>query len=190
MYYFILISTIITLLLSCGQSDTKQKELELRERELKLKEKQLSIDSIQNVNQKTTTIANKPTLDNHAAKNLQTDNSTSNNLDFLNKLNGSYTGALWTQNNIAFTKRLKKLLGNKYETLRDICCVENPIEITNNIFSASTCESHNCGSTNFIIVADLAQNVLYVGIRKDGQTRTFSENGNYSEKLNEWENGN
>lgn len=40
---YILIFCITILILSCGQNETKQKELELKERELALKEKELAL---------------------------------------------------------------------------------------------------------------------------------------------------
>ena len=43
MRYFIKILTLAFLITSCGQNDTKQKELELKERELALKEKELAL---------------------------------------------------------------------------------------------------------------------------------------------------
>ena len=58
MRHNIFILCITTILLSCGQNDTKQKELELREREIALKEKELALkqnDSLNN-NTKTATI--------------------------------------------------------------------------------------------------------------------------------------
>lgn len=42
MRHYILIICITVLVLSCGQTDTKQKELELKERELALKEKEFA----------------------------------------------------------------------------------------------------------------------------------------------------
>ncbi len=46
----IIFLVVAATLLSCGQTDTKQKELELKERELALKEKQLAMDSTTNPN--------------------------------------------------------------------------------------------------------------------------------------------
>ena len=57
MRHNIFILSIITLLLSCGQNDTKQKELELKEREIAVREKELALkqrDSLNKQNAKIT----------------------------------------------------------------------------------------------------------------------------------------
>ena len=41
--HLLLITTIVSLIISCGQDDTKKKELELREREITLKEKEIKL---------------------------------------------------------------------------------------------------------------------------------------------------
>jgi hypothetical protein len=118
------------------------------------------------------------------------DNSNSDNLDYLKELNGSYTGSLWNLDNPTFLQRLKKLLGGNYSTLEEIQAVETPIKITNNKLVAKRCESHNCSATNFIIIVDFTKNEIYVGIRKDNYVKTYSENENSCQELNNWANGN
>ena len=56
MKQFIFILTLGLLILSCNQSDSKQKELELREREIALKEKELSLKEKDSINIKKVTI--------------------------------------------------------------------------------------------------------------------------------------
>lgn len=46
--YYALITSLV--IISCGQNDTKQRELDLKERELDLKEKELAMDSTLNAN--------------------------------------------------------------------------------------------------------------------------------------------
>lgn len=53
MRHIIFILTLTSLLLSCGQTDTKQKELELKERELALKEKEFAFKEKDTSNFKT-----------------------------------------------------------------------------------------------------------------------------------------
>ena len=68
MRHITLLLTISLFIISCGQTDTKQKELELKERELAIKEKELEIDSIKHsvsaeANSKTSSIADsKPSI--------------------------------------------------------------------------------------------------------------------------------
>jgi len=63
MRHNIFILCIITLLLSCGQSDTKQKELELREREVALKEKELALKESDTTGNKTKTVTTSTTTE-------------------------------------------------------------------------------------------------------------------------------
>jgi len=59
------------LIASCGQSDTKQKELELKERELALKEKELAMkekDTTSNYAMTSNTTSNTPTINNDIPK--------------------------------------------------------------------------------------------------------------------------
>ena len=50
----IILLVVVTTLLSCGQNDTKQKELELKEKDLALKEKDLALKEKETVDQKDT----------------------------------------------------------------------------------------------------------------------------------------
>jgi len=177
----ILIAFVVTTftLTSCNQtskSDGKDKELIEKKNELLKKENEL-LKKEQELNQKSAKTA--------------TDNSTSNNLDFLKKLNGKYPYEVKLLDNTAFTQRLKKLLGNsRYNFLKETWAVETPMEFANNIFVASGCQAHFCGSTNFIIVVDFSNNVMYAGIRKEYNVKTYSEDGSNSSKVSEWANGN
>jgi hypothetical protein len=174
-------------LVSCNQtskSAEKEKALTEKENELLKKENEL-LKMEQELNQKTAKAAS----GNLTVK--QPDNLTSNNLDFLKKLNGKYPYEVKLLDNSALTQRLKKLLGNsRYYFLKETWAVETPMEFTNNLFVASGCQAHNCGSTNFIIVFDFSNNVMYAGIREEGIVKTYSEDGSNSPKVNEWENEN
>jgi hypothetical protein len=56
MKQLLIIFTLCIFILSCGQNDTKQKELELRERELALKEKELALKQQDTLSKQTTTV--------------------------------------------------------------------------------------------------------------------------------------
>ncbi len=119
--------------------------------------------------------------------NLPTsDTSAKGDLSFLRNYDGKYPYKVKLLDNPVLTKRLKKLLGNRYKFFKDTWNVEIPIEVKDNIFKASACEAHNCSSTNFIILADLSKNVLYAGIREDDQVKKYSENGSDLKQLNDW----
>lgn len=180
-----LFATNLTLT-SCHQtnkSDVREKELAEKEKELLKKGNEL-FRKEQELNQKT---AN--STKDSSTVNQQLSNPTSNNLDFLKKLNGKYPYEAKLFDNAAFTLRLKKLLGkSRYAFLTETWAVETPMEFTNNIFVASACQVHNCSSTNFIIVVDFSKNVMYAGIRDENKVETYSEDGGNCLKVSEWEN--
>lgn len=182
---FVVITFTLTSCNQTSKSDGKDKELIEKENELLKKENEL-LKKEQELNQKSA----KTATDNSTVRQ-QSDNSTSNNLDFLKKLNGKYPYEVKLLDNTAFTQRLKKLLGNsRYNFLKETWAVETPMEFANNIFVASGCQAHNCGSTNFIIVVDFSNNVMYAGIREEDNVKTYSEDGSNSSKVSEWANGN
>jgi len=90
MRHIIFLLTISLFIISCGQTDTKQKELELKEKELALKEKELDIKQKElNINLDTSNL--KKDNSNQAAtipptKNISTDNQTAS-LPFVGKKN-------------------------------------------------------------------------------------------------------
>ena len=115
------------------------------------------------------------------------ENSTSTNLDFLKQLDGKYPFEVKLFDNDAFTQRLQKLLGtSRYNFLKETWGVEMPMEFTNNVFVASGCQAHNCGSTNFIVVYDFSVDVMYAGIREENQVTTYSEDGGSSPRITKW----
>ena len=174
-------------LVSCNQTSKpadKDKALTKKENELPKKENEL-LKKEQELNQKTV----KATTGNSTVE--QPKNSNSNNLDFLKKLNGKYPYQVKLLDNSALMQRLKKLLGNsRYNFLKETWAVEIPMEFANNIFVASGCQAHNCSSTNFIIVFDFSNNVMYAGIREEDRVKTYSEDGSNSPRVSGWEYGN
>lgn len=175
-------------LLSCNQtskSEDKDKALTEKENELLKKENELLKKELE-LNKEPA----KTTIDNQTTKQQQANNSTSDNLEFLKKLNGKYPYEVKLFNNPALIKRLKKLLGNRYKFLKETWAVESPMKIKDNIFVASGCQAHNCGSTNFIIVVDLSKNIMLAGVREEDQVKTYSEDGSSCQQLIEWANGN
>ena len=64
MKHYFLILTLSICILSCGQSDTKQKELELKERELALKEKEFALKQKDSSNYQINPATTVPVTDN------------------------------------------------------------------------------------------------------------------------------
>lgn len=110
--------------------------------------------------------------------------------DFLKDLNGEYPSNAKIFENNKFNQRLKNLIGNRYEFLKETWDVESPIKFSDDIFIAESCEAHNCHMTNFIIEYDFKNNLMYVGIREEGRVKTYSENGENSLTIRKWANNN
>lgn len=150
----------------------KENELLKRENELLRKEQEL--------NQKIVI------EESQAKQSERTDN-----LNFLKTLNGKYPYDVKLLENPIFTQRLKTLLGNeRYNFLVENWATEIPIIFSNNFFVAEGCQLHNCSSTNFIIIYNFSNNVMYAGIREEENIKTYSEDGSNSIKINEWKNRN
>jgi hypothetical protein len=109
-------------------------------------------------------------------------------MDFLKELNGKQPYDVKLFENQEFAFRLKKLLGNRYEFLKETWAVEPPMEFAENVFTATGCEAHNCGATNFIIVYDFTSNVMSVGIREEFNVETYSEDGTTPSEITDWMN--
>lgn len=109
---------------------------------------------------------------------------------FLAKFNDKYPYDVNLLDNPTIKRRLKSLIGSRYNFLKDTWAVETPIKVENNTFIASGCQAHNCASTNFIIIVDLVNNVMYVGIREEDSVKKYSEDGGSSPYLSEWETNN
>jgi len=111
----------------------------------------------------------------------------SSRLDFLRSLNGKYSHDVGLFEKPEFSQRLKSLLGSeRYTFLKTYWNVTSPIEVNNNTFVAEGCQKHNCGSTNFIIVYDFLNNVMYAGIMEENDAYTYSEHGKHSPIVINW----
>ncbi|MBE2219738.1 MAG: hypothetical protein IAE90_16120 [Ignavibacteria bacterium] len=116
----------------------------------------------------------------------------SDELEFLRKMKDKYPFEVDLLQNKIIKDRLAKLLGDRFEFIKNISELgpSTPIEVSGNIFSSYTCMQHNCGFTNYIIVADIAKNEIYVGIREEEKVKLYSENENspFPEVLINWSN--
>ncbi len=112
-------------------------------------------------------------------------------LEFLRSMKGKYAHDVDLLNIDIINQRLKKLLGDKFNFISDISEFgpSSPINVDNDIFSSNTCQQHNCYYTNYIIVADIKKNLLYVGIREEEYVNIYSENeDDIPGILRNWEN--
>lgn len=112
----------------------------------------------------------------------------SNNLNFLKKYAGKYPHDVKLLDNPYLAKRLKKLLGPRYSFVKKTWAVETPMQMKDNVFSASGCQEHNCGDTNFILAVDFSKNILYAGIREETKVKLYAEDGSTNQQVTEWAN--
>lgn len=96
-------------------------------------------------------------------------------LSFLNKFNGKYPHDVKLLDHPIIKKRLTKMIGKRYDYLKEIWEVDTPIEIKNGFFYASAMQANSGGDPGAVIMADLKKNVLYVGIRKYQNVKVYSE---------------
>jgi hypothetical protein len=108
-------------------------------------------------------------------------------LDFLREYAGKYPADIRLMENASFTKRLKTLTGSRYQFLEETWAVETPMEVKGDIFTAEACMAHNCGSTNFIVVVDLANDKMYAGIRENDKVKLYGEDEDHPQELKDWE---
>jgi hypothetical protein len=110
------------------------------------------------------------------------------NLDYLKKYAGKFPHDVKLLDNPALAKRLKKLLGPRFAFVKKTWAVETPMQMKDNVFSASGCQTHNCGDTNFIIAVDFSKNVLYAGIRQETKVKLYAEDGSTNKEITDWAN--
>lgn len=119
--------------------------------------------------------------------NDQANTHVSNELDFLAELNGKYPYDVKLLDQPVLKKRLQKMLGVKYRFLKSIWQVETPIEVDNNVLYAWAMQTHSGGDPSAVIMADISKGVLYAGIRENGKTKIYSEDGSEApKKLQDW----
>ena len=86
--------------------------------------------------------------------------------------------------------RIEKLVGGwLYGFLRRIWNLTGPIAIEDAVLYAEGCQAHECGpkGTGAMLAVDLKQQTVTVGIRVDGEVKTFSETpGRLPKGLTEW----
>lgn len=114
--------------------------------------------------------------------------SKNTSLSFLSKYKGKYPSDVKLLNNTILKNRLVQLIGKeRYQYMNQTWAVEGGIGVKNNVFEAFGCEQHNCDMTNFMIVIDLKNDILYVGYRVEDVIYKFGENQNYPKLILDWE---
>lgn len=149
----------------------KEKELQQKEQELKAKEQTLNNNA-----KLAPTEEYAPAID-----------DAKKDLNFLKKFEGKYPYDVHLLDHPILKERLKKMLGEKYDFIKNTWDVETPIEIEDGMFYAWGMQAHSGGDPGAVIMADLNKNVLYVGIRENEKTKVFSEDGSpVPQRLQGW----
>ena len=95
----------------------------------------------------------------------------------LKKSSGKYSYEIKLMENAELKGRLMKLLGKDYVGMKAHWNVETPTEIEDDIFRASACEAHNCGSNNYVMFVDLKNDNINVFHIEDSGTKHYFERG-------------
>lgn len=112
-----------------------------------------------------------------------------NDFDYLKNLDGKYPFEVKLLENVLLQKKIKKLIGNRFDFLKNKWSTEVPIKIEDGFFIASGCEQHNCNNTNFIIIIELSTNKTFVGIREENEIEIFSDSDFEPTQITDWKNG-
>lgn len=131
------------------------------------------------------TQANQVMQTNEYHKNQNTDSS--GNLDFLKTLAGKYPYEVQLFDNPVFAQRLQKLLGERFDFLKSIWETQTPIEINNDLFYAWAMKAHSGGDPSAVLMFSFNSNVLFAGIRENGEEQFYSEDGSdVPQRLKDW----
>lgn len=84
--------------------------------------------------------------------------------------------------------RLKTLLGNDNNTLRERFDVAPPIEVENDVLYNQGCRKHYCGADEAAIAIDMKSDIVYAGVAVNGIVKLYSEERDpkFPEKLLKW----
>ena len=69
------------------------------------------------------------------------------------------------------------MMGKRYDFVKLIWDIENPIKITNDFLSAWGMQLGSGGDPAAIILIDLKKNIIYAAVREEGNLEVYSENG-------------
>lgn len=173
---------IVVVFTSCSHSDKSKEQRAVLEKENELlKRENELLKKEQELNKKSS-----DTAQSQLSVQTKFDNSEQNSLDGLKKLNGKYSFEAKLFDNIAFNNRLRKLIGNKYDFLKENWNVTTPMEFSANTFIAEGCKAHFCNSTNFIVVYEFSSDVMYAGIRDKNNVKIYSDDGTTTSRITEW----
>ncbi len=110
-------------------------------------------------------------------------------IDYLLSMDGQYPHDVFFFDDIIIKKRTKHLLGVRYSFIIESWGPEVPIKVKNDIFIASACQANNCNWTSFIIVIDLKENLMHIGVEEERKVKIYSENkSKLPQEMLDWKN--
>jgi hypothetical protein len=129
--------------------------------------------------------------DNKSLTNTKTDTTVmqldKSFIDSLKSYKDKYPHNVSLLDNPKLQTRLIRLLGSdKFQYLKKTWATESPIEIKGDYFIAAACQAHNCAATNFIVIVNLKNEKLYVGIRIESKPEIFGDDDARPTELSEW----
>jgi hypothetical protein len=123
--------------------------------------------------------------------NEENNSSLSSNLDFMKKFKDKYPNEVNLLDNSIVKERLKKIIGVRYNFVKQIWEVETPIKVENGFFFAEAMQAHSGGDPSAAIMVDFSKNVIYVGIRENAAVKFYSEDdSDIPQQLSNWANEN
>jgi hypothetical protein len=170
---------------SCNQSGKpreQDKESMVKENEQLQKENEILKKELEH----------KQSLSNQASENRpdgtdQKDPGSTGNLDFMKTLTGKYPYEVKLFDNPVLASRLKILLGDRFDFLKSIWETQTPVEINGDLFYAWAMKAHSGGDPGAVLMVDFSKDVVFAGIRENGEEMLYSEDGSdVPVRLREW----
>lgn len=108
-------------------------------------------------------------------ESTQNESSINKGLSIILQNEGKYPREIKLMENDAFSKRMKSLLGDAYQTMKDNFQTETPIVSEDGIYKITGCKQHDCPAFMTSIYYDAKKDNLYVIIEKGEDKQSFLE---------------
>ena len=95
--------------------------------------------------------------------------------DTMRRSPGKYPYELKLLENKDFQARLKKIMGDDFNTLKSHFDVQTPIEVVNGVVMTSGCQAHNCGNISYIFIDTTKDNLNVIHVEDEKVTNYFEK---------------
>lgn len=100
--------------------------------------------------------------------------------DLLKSFDGQYPFDIDLLDNELFRNRIRHLLGDsRFAFMQKYFEVQAPMTVTQSVFVARGCKTHECNSTNFTLIYDIKNNKFYVVIVDNFIVSIYYESEHY-----------